>query len=239
MQEVVAAIRAEIGDEHLFMAEVLRPIERLVRYYGAAARARTCRSTSTSVHAPGTPEAIADLVERYEAALPEGAWPNWVLGNHDQPRVASRVGPAQARVAAMLLLTLRGTPTLYYGDELGMTDAPVERFDFRDGSRTPIHGTRGGFTTGEPWLPMGAEAKAQELNLMLELHPAIPLRTLRRGRRNVTRPSAATRLRCDHSTASALRCTVEPRLLASRRTGPQTSSPRTPAPARRAADEER
>ena len=54
------------------------------------------------------------------AALPAGAWPNWVLGNHDKPRIAARVGAAQARVAAMLLLTLRGTPTMYYGDELGM-----------------------------------------------------------------------------------------------------------------------
>ena len=55
----------------------------------------------------------------FEGALPEGAWPNWVLGNHDEPRVASRVGAEAARVAMMLLLTLRGTPTLYYGDELG------------------------------------------------------------------------------------------------------------------------
>src|SRR5262249_22293977 len=56
------------------------------------------------------------------------AWPNWVLGNHDKSRIATRVGPAQARVAAMLLLTLRGTPTMYYGDEIGMHDViiPVE-----------------------------------------------------------------------------------------------------------------
>jgi len=53
------------------------------------------------------------------AALPPGGWPNWVLGNHDRPRVASRVGRDQLRVAAMLLLTLRGTPTIYYGEEVG------------------------------------------------------------------------------------------------------------------------
>ena len=58
-------------------------------------------------------------------ALPDGAWPNCVLGNHDRPRIATRVGAAQARVAAMLLLTLRGTPTLYYGDEIGMRDVPI------------------------------------------------------------------------------------------------------------------
>jgi alpha-glucosidase len=48
-----------------------------------------------------------------------------VLGNHDQHRLATRVGPAQARVANMLLLTLRGTPTCYYGDEIGMHDVPI------------------------------------------------------------------------------------------------------------------
>ena len=61
---------------------------------------------------------------RTRRLLPQGGWPNWVLGNHDQHRIASRIGRAQARVAAMLLLTLRGTPTMYYGDEIGMTDVP-------------------------------------------------------------------------------------------------------------------
>jgi alpha-glucosidase len=64
--------------------------------------------------------------------LPPGAWPNWVLGNHDQKRLASRIGAAQARVAAVLLLTLRGTPTLYYGDELGMPDAEIAPNQIRD-----------------------------------------------------------------------------------------------------------
>ena len=69
------------------------------------------------------------LIAEYEGALPPGAWPNWVLGNHDRPRSATKRGPAQARVAQMLLLTLRGTPTLYYGDELGLEDVaiPAER----------------------------------------------------------------------------------------------------------------
>jgi alpha-glucosidase len=55
-----------------------------------------------------------------------------VLGNHDTPRVASRVGLAQARVAAMLLLTLPGTPVLYQGDELGLGDMPVPPEEARD-----------------------------------------------------------------------------------------------------------
>ena len=101
-------------------------------------------------------------------------WPNWVLGNHDRPRIASRVGPEQAAVAAMLLLTLRGTPTLYYGDEIGLPHVPIpphrvrDPFELnvpgmglgRDGCRTPMQwdaSDKAGFTGGEPWLPLPAE----------------------------------------------------------------------------------
>ncbi len=125
-------------------------------------------------------------VTAYEAALPPGAWPSWVLGNHDQSRIAARVGPAQARVAAMLLLTLRGTPTLYYGDELGLPDVavpPGRVVDVagRDPERSPMPWTRtgphAGFSTGEPWLPMAddaatwsVEAQREDPGSMLTLH---------------------------------------------------------------------
>ncbi|MCP1542048.1 glycosidase [Methylorubrum extorquens] len=117
----------------------------------------------------------------YEAALPEGGWPNWVLGNHDQPRIAARVGEAQARVAAMLLLTLRGTPTLYYGDEIGLAHVPVppeqaqdpwgrnEPGHGRDPERTPMQweeAPNAGFTTGTPWLPLSADAERRNVDEM-------------------------------------------------------------------------
>ncbi len=185
VQEVVAAIRSEIGDEHLFMAEVTAPIERLVRYYGADGDGAHLPFNFHLIWVDWRPEAIAELVERYEAALPEDAWPNWVLGNHDQSRVASRVGPAQARVAAMLLLTLRGTPTLYYGDELGMEDVPVPPArvvdpDGRDPERSPMPWTSApgrGFCADdvEPWLPFGdpgvsVDAQEADPRSMLALH---------------------------------------------------------------------
>ena len=124
------------------------------------------------IQAAWNAESIARIVDEYEAALPHGAWPNWVLGNHDQPRIGSRIGTAQARVAAMLLLTLRGTPTLYYGDELGMTDVPIPPDQVqdpvekkqpglglgRDPERTPMPWdatSLAGFTSGTPWLPLG------------------------------------------------------------------------------------
>jgi alpha-glucosidase len=121
--------------------------------------------------APWQARALAKLIDDYEAALPAGGWPNWVLGNHDRPRVATRVGAAQARNAAMLLLTLRGTPTIYYGDELGLEQAVIPPAQVRDpleknvpgqglgrdGCRTPMPwdaGLNGGFSTAEPWLPV-------------------------------------------------------------------------------------
>src|SRR4029077_5489202 len=109
-----------------------------------------------------------------------GAWPNWVLGNHDRPRVASRVGPAQSRVAAMLLLTLRGTPTLYYGDEIGMHQVAIApdqvRDPFeknvpgigagRDGCRTPMQWDASpfaGFSSVKPWLPLADDFRHQNV----------------------------------------------------------------------------
>jgi alpha-glucosidase len=94
-----------------------------------------------------------------------------VLGNHDRPRLATRIGPDQARVAAILLMTLRGTPTLYYGDEIGMRQVAIlpeqvrDPFEKnvpgigvgRDGCRTPMQwdGTKfAGFSGAEPWLPL-------------------------------------------------------------------------------------
>ncbi len=117
--------------------------------------------------------AIANIIRTYESLLPSGAWPNYVLGNHDQPRLASRIGAQQARAAAMLLLTLRGTPTMYYGDELGMKDVSISPDQVRDPAelnepgkgrgrdpeRSPmlwVDAPNAGFTTPDarPWLPL-------------------------------------------------------------------------------------
>src|SRR5258708_35740133 len=77
------------------------------------------------VSVPWHASTVQHLVDAVEAALPPGAWPNYVLDNHDEPRIATRIGQEQARVAAMLLLTLRGTPTLYYGNEIGMHNSEI------------------------------------------------------------------------------------------------------------------
>ncbi|MDZ7705135.1 MAG: alpha-amylase family glycosyl hydrolase [Trueperaceae bacterium] len=123
---------------------------------------------------------IRKTVEDYEAAIAGHGWGNWVLGNHDQHRVATRVGSQdQARIANMLLLTLKGTPTCYYGDEIGMTDVeiPPDKIQDppalnqpdlanifgRDPERTPMQwdaSPHAGFTAAdaEPWLPVAPDA---------------------------------------------------------------------------------
>ncbi len=169
----------EVADgypERVLIGELWLPIERLVSYYGLDGRGLHLPFNFHLIMTAWQARAIAALVEQYEAALPPGAWPNWVLGNHDRSRIATRVGPAQARVAAMLLLTLRGTPTLYQGDELGMRDVPIPPEAVqdpvernvpglglgRDPERTPMQwdaSHNAGFCrlSAEPWLPVAPD----------------------------------------------------------------------------------
>jgi alpha-glucosidase len=173
VHEVVAQMRRVLEEyrDRVLIGEIYLPIERLVAYYGKDLGGAHLPFNFQLLFTAWTAEAIARLVREYEAALPPGGWPNWVLGNHDQKRIAARVGHAQARIAAMLLLTLRGTPTLYYGDELGMAGTtiaseavqdPWEKNEpglglSRDPSRTPFQWDatqNAGFTSGRPWLPL-------------------------------------------------------------------------------------
>jgi alpha-glucosidase len=121
------------------------------------------------LYAPWTAEAWRRQVQAAAAAFdPLGAWPTWVLSNHDNPRQRTRYGggEARARAAAVLLLTLRGTPFLFQGEELGLEDAVIEpaaRRDpgGRDGARAPIPWEAApphGWTGAAPWLPFEAAA---------------------------------------------------------------------------------
>jgi alpha-glucosidase len=128
------------------------------------------------LHAPWTAAAWSGMVERIQRELPAGAWPTWVLSNHDTPRVRTRLGSdAAARSAALLLLTLRGTPFIYQGDELGLQDAEVpadRRVDpgGRDGCRAPMpwDGSPGhGWPGRQPWLPWPPEAATRNVEAEL------------------------------------------------------------------------
>ncbi|HEV2238962.1 MAG TPA: alpha-amylase family glycosyl hydrolase [Ktedonobacterales bacterium] len=157
-----------------------------VKFYGAALDEFHLPFNFALVRHPFTGPEVRAVVDGLEAALPPGAWPNYVLGNHDEPRIATRFGPERARLAMLLLLTLRGTPTLYYGDELGMTDAAIAPHQARDPwglrvpglnlgrdpQRTPMHWTsapNAGFAAPgvATWLPLAADY--QRANVATEL----------------------------------------------------------------------
>jgi alpha-glucosidase len=122
-------------------------------------------------------------------------WPTWVFSNHDQPRTRTRLGGSEsrARSALLMLLTLRGTPFLYAGEELGLEDAhvPAERVvdpGGRDGCRAPIPWTAdaGHGWPADPWLPWppdpGARSvQAQRAHEGSILHLARAILALRRA----------------------------------------------------------
>lgn len=203
-------IAAPYGDRVL-IGELYVPSERLVEYYGTPGRPELHLPLQldllwTDWHAGE----FVETIEHYLDLVPEHGWPAWSLGNHDRSRLASRSGPEQARVAAMLLLTLRGTPTMYYGDEIGMYDVPVPEHRSedpqarvrpgmsRDVARTPMQWDEAAphfaFTTGEPWLPtpdaaepVTVAAQTTDPHSLLQLHRrllAVRRETpaLRRGR---------------------------------------------------------
>jgi len=207
VHEVVAQMRAVLDrySDRVLIGEIYLPFHRLVAYYGENLGGAQLPFNFALIHAAWNAQEIARLIAEYEIALPAGGWPNWVLGNHDQPRIAARVGDSQARIAAMLLLTLRGTPTMYYGDELGLarTEVPPEFTQdsweknepglgvSRDPWRTPLPwdaSTNGGFTTGRPWLPLdptyrtknATSLRQQNTSLLMLYHRLIQIRKAHR-----------------------------------------------------------
>ncbi len=171
------ADRMAVGEVYLF-----DPRE-VARYYGHGDELHLAFNFSFSF-SPWSADAFREQVALFERALPPEAWPDLVLSSHDASRHASRydhpeLGEARARLAALMLLTLRGTPFLYYGEEIGMRDVPIPAAAIRDPvarnvhpafgrdpERTPMQwepGPGAGFTSGEPWLPIAADADARNV----------------------------------------------------------------------------
>ena len=191
VHEIIRKMRALVDSyaERVLIGEIYAlPNAELVKYYGADHDECHLPFNFGLIWIPWKLEAVRATIDAYEAALPPGAWPNWVLGNHDQPRIATRAGRDQARVATMLLLTLRGAPTYYNGDELGMENVPIP-LDMvqdppavkqpelahllgRDPERTPMQwdaSPNAGFAAAgvRPWLPLAENY--QEVNVARQL----------------------------------------------------------------------
>ncbi len=176
-QEFVRMFRQVIEEKPgtVLIGETYLPVPEIMAYYGKG----------DGCHLPFnfglmttkfSPTAFAAYINNYLAALPPGAWPNWVLDNHDKPRISAseRFGPEGAAAAILLLYLLPGTITAYYGDELPMADAVItpDRIrdpkvlregggsKSRDSCRTPMQwdaSAYAGFSSVEPWLPVNGE----------------------------------------------------------------------------------
>ena len=137
---------ADEYDEAMLVGETyVYDLDALVRYYGNGSDELHLGFNIPFLKAPLEAEPMRAIVEYMERELPDRAWPVWTGSNHDAGRLATRWAegdPDRARCALVLLLTLRGTPFLYYGDELGLTDGPVtdlrDKAGGRDGCRTPM-----------------------------------------------------------------------------------------------------
>jgi alpha-glucosidase len=173
----LADLRAVVDEfpDRVLLGEVDTSHDRIAQFYGDANRPiihlpLNYRLLDTPWEAPK----IAAMIEEYLSSIPQHGRPCWVIGSHDKKRIASVLGPEQARVAAMLLFTLPGTAIFYAGDELGMCGGSLDGkkiFDpferqlpgyglNRDPERTPMQwddSAHAGFTTGAPWLLVGGD----------------------------------------------------------------------------------
>jgi alpha-glucosidase len=168
------------GEPRLMIGETPVPLHRLGAFYGDGQDELGLAFNFDFIGAPLDPAAMRDIVERTESALPAGSWPAWTGSNHDMFRFPTRWAgddPRKVRLALLMLLSLRGTPVLYQGDEIGMGNVTVPEADLRDplgvrffpyyegrdAARTPMQWSDedgGGFTDSDgPWLPLGDVAK--------------------------------------------------------------------------------
>ena len=163
-------------DDRMLVGEVhIYDLGRFVEYVSTGDQLHMAHNFSF-MYLAWDPEAMRTSIDDFERLSGGRAWPAWFLSNHDHSRMVSRygggeLGEARARVAAMLLYTLRGTPFIYQGEELGLPDAeiPAEAVvdvDGRDPERAPIPweppsaaGPGAGFSSGDPWLPLVSDAE--------------------------------------------------------------------------------
>jgi alpha-glucosidase len=177
LREIRAVIDSYPGDCAIVGEVFLLSTAQLAAYYGSHGRKDELHMSFNfpPLFAPWQADAWRGHIEETGRVLgPVDAWPTWVLSNHDQKRQRTRYGTeSRARAAAVLLLTLRGTPFLYMGEELGLEDAviPEERQvdpGGRDGCRAPIPWSADGqYGWGaSPWLPWPPDADARNVEAM-------------------------------------------------------------------------
>ena len=175
-----AAAVGEVGDSQ-------RDMEILAEYTRGDDRIHMCYAFDFLAPDPLTAEKVREVAEKFEVGAPDG-WSCWAFSNHDVVRHASRWGAFERdperylAVIAGILFTLRGSVSIYQGEELGLPEADISyedlqdpygirfwpKFKGRDGARTPMVWSsnlpNGGFTTGKPWLPVPDIHRAMAVN---------------------------------------------------------------------------
>lgn len=178
------------------VGEVHLDVDRIAEYYGSGDMLHMVFNFAFT-EAPWSGEAWMTIIAEAEAALSfPHAWPVWVFSSHDASRHRSRFGgdERRARLAALVLLTLRGTPFLYAGEELGLLDlqlppALITDPHGRERSRAPIpwdDSPRHGWGHDDPWLPFPPESAQRNVRVLSGdpasiLHLYRQLLTTRRG----------------------------------------------------------
>jgi len=169
-----------LHDNKFLVSEAYLDIPEMTRLYGACQNNLHAPFNFNLMTMPWSALKFREFIDKFETSLLQDDWPTYVMGNHDRLRIATRLGQSRAKLIAMLLLTLRGMPLIYYGDELGMEcvdispekildpfEKNVPGMNFgRDPERTPMQwsgATHAGFSKRNPWLPVEKEFKKRNV----------------------------------------------------------------------------
>lgn len=193
MMKKMMDVLDKYGDKFM-VAEVYTSVDELIKIYNKVSHKHFAPFNFFLISLPFRANLHKQLIDNYDKAVGNLYTPTFVLGNHDRPRIQTRIGKDLAKIAAMLLLTLKGIPFLYYGDEIGMenVEIPPDKIQDvweknmpglswgRDGERTPMQWNSdkfAGFSDTEPWLPIAenyqeenAATQSKSVNSMLSLY---------------------------------------------------------------------
>ncbi len=182
----IRGVLEEFDGDRVAVGEVYLLDQRALARYVTTGEELHLAHNFVFLNLPWSAERFRAVVDEFEELTRAGGWPAWCLNNHDHSRTATRYGFERARVAAMLTLTLRGTPFVFQGEELGLTDVPVAPdaivdVDGRDPERAPIPwsppseaGPGAGFSSARPWLPVHPDAERLAASVQTQ-DPGSPL----------------------------------------------------------------
>ncbi|XP_055379938.1 maltase A2-like [Condylostylus longicornis] len=164
------------GEDRILLAETYSPLDVKMKYYGANGKKGAhfpFNFILFNLNKKSTASDYVKYVEDWINVMPEGETANWVLGNHDNPRVVNRIGRDKANLLNMFMLSLPGITVTYYGEEIGMENIELPESDYikdvRDAERSPMQwndNESAGFTRNvKPWLPVAPDYKTRNVKI--------------------------------------------------------------------------